>query len=732
MALRLGSLYVSLSADTGAFAKGMAGALKDLEKFSTAAKKASAEVAKVSAVMAGIGVAALKMASSVDGPTKTALDGLEGSTRLLAVQVADMLLPAVRELTAMFKTAAGVVAGLDPELKKQISSFAVMAAQVAVAAKAFSLFSGLAANVFGVLRAGFAMVAAVGVGPLLGIAAGVGIVIGAVLLLHRAWRKNWGGIQEATREVLEWLRSAFGQLATFFGKVWGFLVDGAADFVDGLLAVVDVMQEVTGQKLIDTNGMREGFGGLWKDLKSGSFLSEAFTFGESIGVQLVDGIKEEWAAIKGELGFDKLLKTSAPIASGRGMSQPAEQVGSMDTSSLATMSWFGAMQAEAVQADGAMTAIAVSFAASEISANEAEMAAKRQAEAGRQAAWAAAQMKQHTDEQARKVAATFKVVAASVTGALGEIGNLINTAMSAAASGGPWAALIAVIMEVVKTTASAMEFVGTAMNFVKQLAAMIEPLVKPIFDVFTDVLGMLSNILGPIIEAFRPFVDSFVSSIDNLLPIFAALGPLLQAIAPVIESIGSIVNLFTKALKPVFEVIGGIIKAIASVILGFLIFLNEIAAAFGDTKARSEADRMAAIIDKMWAPGATDLAVAEGKAAGAALRNADAQDEAARSAKKVAENLSNVPSGFNLANARYQSDMGITSATAYGGGGPTTGGNGGGVTINGDVQVRSEAATIGGVAADAAREAARQRGQSTGNSGTGGGTRGRGAWDGAV
>lgn len=695
--LRLGSLYVSLRADTGAFAKGMAGAMKDLEKFSNAAKKASAEVAKVSAVMAGIGVAALRMASSVDGPTKTAMAGLEGSTRLLAVQVADMLLPAVRELTAMFKTAAGVVAGLDPELKKQISSFAVMAVQVAVAAKAFSLFSGVAANVFGVLRAGFAMVAAVGMGPLLGIAAGVGIVIGAVLLLHRAWRKNWGGIQEATSEVLEWLRSAFGQLATFFGKVWDFLVAGAADFVEGLLSVVDVMQQVTGKTLIDTNGMREGFSGLWGDLKSGSFFSKAFTFGKSIGEQLVDGIKEEWAAIKGELGFDKLFKPGAPIASGRGMGEPTEQVGSME--------------AEAAKAEGAMKAIAVSFLASEISANESEMAAKRQAEAARAAAAAAAKMKQDADAAAKRVAATFKTVAGSVTGALGEVGNLINTAMSAAASGGPWAALIAMIMEVVKRTASALEFVGTAMNFVEQLSTMIEPLVKPIFDVFTTILGMLSNALGPIIEALKPFADSFVSSIENLLPIFAALGPLLQSLAPILDAVGTFVNNFTKALKPVFDLIGGIIKVIASVIFGFLIFLNEIAASLGDTKARAEADKLKGQLDAMWAPGATELAIAEGEAAGAAMRNAGAQDEAAKSAKKAAENLSNVPSGFNLANARYQSDMGITSSNAYGGGG----GGGDTTVINGDVNVTSDADTVKDVAADAARQRRRRQAQRSGS-----------------
>lgn len=771
MALKLGSLYVSLSAQTSGFAKGMAGALKDLERFSKEAKRVSSEVAMFSGVLAGMGVAAVKLASSVDGPTKQAMGALEKSTQLLAVQVADMLLPAVREMTSLFKSAASVVAGLDPEVKKQISTFAVMAVQVAVAAKAFSFFSGLAATVFGVLRGGFAMLASVGAGPLLSIAIGVGLVIGAVLLLHRAWRKNWGGIQDATGEVLEWLRGAFSQLGTFFGKVWDFLVDGAARFVDGLLAVVDVVQKITGKKLVDTGGLREGFGGLWKDLKSGSFFSEAFSFGKSIGTQLVDGIKEEWAAI-GELGFDGPRK-GATIALGRGMgsaSSARDPSGhefaadeSMRVAALLAAGALRDMSAEVAtfkksladvdfaqevkkwlqQLNSAPTTsmrgglASVSLSDRNITSarfggrmsaagGDAEKKAAREQDiissAVGAADWGEAQkILEGGLDGAASVGATLEVWGKRMSGIFaragqdifGAVGSLVASIAEGAQQGGVWGAIIAAIMEVVKTAASALEFLGTAMNFVKQLGAMIEPMVKPIFDALTDVLGIVSVIIVPIFKALGGLFKIIADIVSYLTPILVAIGDLFEAVAPILDVIFSVVGGILEILKPIFALIGGVIKVIASVILGFIIFLNEIAAALGDTQARAEADRMNGIINNMWAPGHEERVLADGKAAGAALRNADAQNEAADAAQKVAESLTNVPAGFNIANARYQADMGITSAGAFSGGGA---GGGGGVTINGDVNVTSTADSMTGVASDAAKASARARGQRTGNS----------------
>lgn len=774
MALQLGALYVSLSARTSAFSKSMAGAMKTVERFAKETKRVAAEVAQVSGILAAVGGAAVKMAASVDGPTKAAMAGLEKSTQLLAVQVADMLLPAVREMASMFKSAAGYVAGLDPEVKKHIASFAVLAVQLAFAAKALSLFSGLAANVFGVLRAGFGMVASIGAGPLLGIIAAVGLVIGAVLLLHRAWRKNWGGIQDIVKEVLQWLRDAFSQLATFFGKFWDFLVDGAANFVEGLLSVIDTVQEITGKKLIDTAGMREGFGGLWKDLKSGSFFSEAFTFGKSIGQQLVDGIKEEWAAIKSELSFDG-PKKGQTIGLGRGMGSPQSDisghafmadesmralkmaedaaarelakfrkslsdvqfdvemrkwlkglnsiaVGGATKSGMATVDlgdraitsgrFGGAMRPTTAGIRGDIGAAGAADAAAKTAqAMDAAVGAANWGAATRvldEGLGKAADVGQSLELWGKRMAGLLGAAGKQI---LGAVGDLADSVIQGAQQGGVWGAIIAAFMEIAKKTASALRFLDVAMEFIEELAAMVEPLVKPIFEALTDLLGGILSMIGPLFTALQPFFDAVGKLIENLGPVLSAIGYLVQALAPIIEVIGKIVGVIVEALKPVFELIAGVIKVIATVILGIIIALNEIAGAFGDEAAKAESARLKGIIDKMWAPGSAEAEAADRAAAAARLRAA-ADEEAAGAAQKVAESLSNVPAGFNIANARYRADLGITSANAYAAGG---GAGDGGVTINGDVHVTSSSDTIGGVAADAKKEAARERGQREGN-----------------
>ncbi len=792
MALKLGSMYVALTAQTSGYSKSMAGAMKLAERFARETKRMSAEVAQVSGVLAAIGGAAVKMAAGVDGPTKKAMEGLERSTQLLAVQVADMLLPAVREMTGMFRQAAGVVAGLDPEVKKHISNFAVLAVQVAAGAKVLSMFSGVAANVFGILRAGFAMVATIGVGPLLSIVAVVGLVIAGVLLLHRAWRKNWGGIQEATQQVLDWLKDGFSQFAAFMGKMWDFLIDGAAHFVSGLLEVAENIETITGKDL-GVAGMREGFGGLWADLKSGSFFSEAFTFGKAIGEQLVDGVKEEWAAIKKELDFDG-PKQGKAIGLGRGMGAAKKDISghefaadeSMRAASLlaagalrdmtaeaelfkkqmrdvdaaqevkrwlkeienVTVSGFKEVFDDAGRAVGKLSTLKLSdpgvtanrFGGAPMTAGQkgattsgadgqaavqraADAAGAAMSDAVAAADWGSAtaaldrglgrsaNVGESLELWARRMAPLLGAAGQQI---LGAVGDLVNSVVQGAQAGGVWGAIIAGFMEIVKKAASALEFLGIAMVFVEKLAEMIEPLVKPIFDALTGLLGGIIEMIGPLFTALQPLFDAIAALLVNLGPILSAIGDLIQALAPIIEVIGKIVGVIVELLKPVFELIAGVIKVIATVILGIIIFLNEIAAAFGDEAAKAESAKLRGIIDRMWAPGSAEADAADRAAAAANLRAA-ADEDAAKAAQKVAESLSNVPAGFNIANARYQADMGITSANVYrgdGGGGST----GTTIIVEGDIVTEADTAeSLAEEVRETARERTRERGQRTGN-----------------
>jgi phage-related minor tail protein len=760
MALRIGSLYVSLTANSTGLVKGFAEAAKAAERVAKDVKRASAEVAQVAGTFAALGGAAVKLAASVDGPTKNALAGLERSTKLLAVQIADMLLPAVKAISEMFRTMAGVVAGLDPETKKSISSFAVLAVQLAIAAKGLSLVASISANVFGALRAVAAVVAGIGVGPLLSFGIAIAGVIALAVLLHRAWRKNWGGIQEATASVVEWIRDAFGQLANFIGGVWDFLVDGAAKFIDSLLDVVDALQSVTGKKLINTGGLREGFAGLFKDLKSGSFFSEAFKFGKGIGQQVAEGLAEEFAAIKKELGLDDLLKGGKTIGLGRGMG-PAAPKGPAVSGAVAPQfnginaggAWLHEMdrlakdtQKHADDIDkvrglelrnrlaiasdlekqkrvaGAIQSGTVSSLTGGARADAEKQMAGTVDSAVNAGSWGEAM---DTLEAGLQGSLTFGkelevwgkrmsgLIGSAGKQILGAVGDLVDSVVQGAQAGGVWGAIIAAFMEIAKKTASAMKFLDTAMAFVGKLAEMVEPLIAPIFDALTDVLAAVLNAVGPLFASLQPLFDAFSSIIKDLMPIFDGLGYVFQAIGPILEFIGRLVQSLGPLIKIIFEIIGGVLKVVATVVLGIIIALNEIAAAFGDEAAKAESGRLKGIVDKMWDPN-------DGAAQDAARENTRATIEntqATNNLSQATESLTNVPTGYKLALGRFDADMGITPSNAFAGGG------GGGTTINGDVFVTSTATTVDDLAEDAAKEARRDRGQERGNPSRG---RGRG------
>lgn len=766
MALNLGSLYVSLNANANGLVKGFAQATAAGERVAKEMKRISAEIATTSAIFAGLGAAAVKMAASVDGPTKTAVDGLQKSTQLLAVQIADMLLPAISQMTQMFKTAAGVVAGLSPETKAAVSSFAVLAVTLAAGAKAFSLVAAAASSMFSILKGGFSIIATIGVGPLLSIVAGIGLVIGAVLLLHRAWRKNWGDIQGVTSDVLDWLRDAFGQLAKFFGGLWDFLVDGAKQFVDGLLMVGEVVERVLG-KDIGVKGMREGFAGLWKDLKSGSFFSEAFTFGKSIGAQLVDGIAEEWGALKGTLGLDKLgLNTGSPIGLGRGAG--AQQSGPITSGAMggvrsgidAGAGFLREMNVLALETQRSGVALALARkderAARDAIVKDLEHREKisravatgntgglskgetREVESTRDAAFKSAAGAgswgdaQTALQEGIKGAATFgdtlklwgmrmgPMLASAGTQLLGAVGDLVNSVVQGAQQGGVWGAIIAAFMEVAKKTASAMAFLDVAMEFIEQIAAMIEPLVAPIFDALTNVLGIVIDIVEPVFKALEPLFSAFGQLIKNLAPILYAIGDVFQAIAPILEFLGRVIGGIFNALKPVFELIAGVIKVIATVVLGFIIGLNEIAAALGDEAAKAESGRLKGIVEAMWNR-TTEMDMAASDAAAADLRKAAAADKSTKAVKSLTESLTNLPSGYRIQMARYDADLGLTGNASA-----SLAAGAAGMTVNGDVNITTGGTPRDGQSlADEIKEKARrncgqQGGNPTGRGGRGG------------
>lgn len=717
MALRLGSLYVTLSAQTDGLTKGLADAMKSVEKFSKEAKRAANDVAQVAGTLSLLGGAAVKLASTVDGPTKRAVDNLENSTKLLAVQVADMLIPAVNRLAEIFRAAATAVASLDPGTKRAIASFATFTVGLLAFSKAAATVSSTVATLAGALKSIFGAIASIGIGPLLGIAAAIAGVIALVALLHRAWRRNWGGIQEATGSALNWLREAFSAFGSFVGKFWGFLVSGAEHFVMSILDAIDAVQKLTGKQLVDTGGMREGFAGMFKDLRSGAFFSEAFKFGKTVGEEIVSGIKEEWQQIAKELGLSSLFagfKTGKPIGLGRGGPSGPVVSGSVAASA--------AMRAGKVTIDTTEIELALERSAREIErASNDELRARFLAEQNAQkaaklaAAQATGNLGGLTKEEIERVtrdtggawkdlgeaqkttANAFKRMGDQILNSLGSAGAAVQNVISAATTAGPVGAIIAGGLELLARVESFGRFLQTLEGALGRIGEFLNALIAPILDAAGAMVSVVIEGIGPLITSLAPLFEAIALPLKQLTPTLALLGLLFAGIAPILESVAGVLGAVFKALEPLFRVLFTVVRIVLVVIMGFLraiiaiwnVVIEAIAAvvqvvltavtlgigwrwakevADGIRAAKADDSGMVSAMDALATAG-FDSANATDANAEANKKSADATNSAAEAAQKAAEALSNIPSGYKIALARFNAAAAEGSSIVAGGAG---------------------------------------------------------------
>lgn len=704
--MNLGSLYVNLNADSKQLVSGFESAAVAVEKFSRQAKKVANELAGVAMAMVAMGGASLALAATVDQRTAKGMDRLKQSTQLLAIQVSDVLMPAVNKLGQMFRSAADWVAGLDPAMKKQIATWAIFAIQTGVALKIFAESAALLHGVFKAFTLAVGVIGAIGVGPIMAIVAAIAIVAAGVAALHYAFRTNLGGIADMWKKLTDWISSTWNAVFSGVGSTLTSALGAVMDVIVGKVQQVAKLMEFYNQATGDKSGALQ-----WKEVGAGaqlalniggknlikplfkSVVSDALDLGKAAGAGFVD----EWKKILKDMGLPDFQSILDKKGHARGISQ-GKVYGDLERQTYASNLYneeLNKERAKQVDVRGMMAdqpAIQKGWdefyrgldaqrkkelqARSELAAALAYEAKKAQAQstgshagltAHQAVEWGVSTRKQDEQDRranltpkqkgeedsaaaAKKWSAVGSIALAGITSAMGEVGNLVQSAAQAVQQGGGvWGAVIAVILEVVKKTESAMHFVGTAVEFVKELAAQLEPIVKPIFAIITKLLGRILLAVKPIFEVLSVVGDIFAQMMDNLGPVFTAIGDLIKAVVPIIKVLLSIIAEIDKALKPLLDLLAGIFKVIATVLLGILIAANEIAAAFGDAKARAESAKLKALVADMWDPNHDAKVKAEADAAAAAMDAAGAMNATADAANRVAEALTNVPAGYKLA-----------------------------------------------------------------------------------
>ncbi len=142
----------------------------------------------------------------------------------------------------------------------------------------------------------------------------------------------------------------------------------------------------------------------------------------------------------------------------------------------------------------------------------------------------------------------ISAAAKTVLSKMGDVGQIVGSAMQGFMSGGPWGAIIAVIGELLSRLQGFTKISEMLNNKLFDSLGELNTALAPLFELFTE----FSNMLNPI----RQIIHSVIEFVITLL------GPVFKILGALFEGIGKILAPIATALGAVFEAIGSVTEAL--------------------------------------------------------------------------------------------------------------------------------------------------------------------------
>lgn len=671
MPLNLGEIYVSLTARTEGLTRGLKGGLSAIEATSKKIAEVSEKVAGLSAVFVGFGGVMAAEASKYDRSVAAAVNGLKDSYSQMAVEVARTLVPAMRSLGEVMQGIIKWFRDLSPETKDIIAKFAEFVAFAAPIAMLTSKISGLVgalSSIGGALLPVLPMVAAVAAG-VFGIVAGIGAVSKAVKALRGA-TKGGAGAGGGGGDFMSGLKDQ----ANLIGNYWAKALAPVADF--GVQIGKDIKDSV--QEGLDVVGL----------------------------TQAVDGLKKMLAPTGGTFG-------TASMATLKDLQEAENKI------TEGAKEWLAERQKlESEGFDAEVTAVREAID----SALERRAEIARLEEKGFDSLVAATNeaidegLKKRQEAAAARGSKFGKLGDAAMGGT--QLGGLIEAGAKGAASGGAMGAIGGVAAQLVLNSKSFADTMLVLNGLLQSLADVVGMVVQPVQPLIAAFMGIVEAIGG----ALQPAFDVLAEVIKPFVPIIVLVGELLKAFAPalgvmaaifvalqmpmqlligkalpiffsIIKFLGLSLMKFVKAVAPTWnsiiqtitDVWNGMINGLRSALSGLTDFevfgfhpfegitrfLDGLTIPTGalqiDLQALSES--IVALEGLTW-----DAAMAKAQETAQVLIGKTAVKELGETARKVGEELTNIPEGFKVAGfrlaamdpAQMVTAMGEHAATAVG------------------------------------------------------------------
>jgi hypothetical protein len=598
----LGDLFVSLSLRSTDFSKGVAEAADKVEGLASKAAAAIGDISGGFAVLGGVAAGALALASTgaekltgVSTRAKTETERLQRATTLLAVEVSEVLLPAMRAMTDGVLRLVGMWRSLDEGTRKNIGSMlgwsAAIGGALAATSKGLVIFKG-----FFELAVVLAPALGALVVPLLAVAA----AMAGLLLLA-------GAIKSATGLTFAQVGEAIGAAAEKIRQAISFVWDGVQTVLEAIergfevafRGVVSTVRSAVKVILDAVLAVAGKIGSIMAPLARGAGANRIASAWESAQVATSDGIME--AFDKGAAALEEGAKRAAKALPGAlaqaalgpmGAVVDVKMIGKDLKSALTGAKEilgdaYKALGIEDVLSrlegfgKGQTPGVPAAFAAVDVGrAGGGALSDSMMARLGGNDPVTAARRKM-LDDKAREIEEAAKSLAESVSraaasakdqlvnralGKLGDLGGIISNAMGAAA-GGPLAVVGSVMVDVLSQSEGFKSLMQTVSGIIKVVADAF----SGVFTALEPLVGALGIIIQAVMSALQPVLDVVASVLQSLAPPLMVVGMLLQALAPVIDILIRVLMLVTQPLMllagPIMKALFDVLKLVSIIIL---------------------------------------------------------------------------------------------------------------------------------------------------------------------
>lgn len=216
MALKVGDLYVSLTANTQRLQRQLNGAARQIESFGRNLKGLGKDASDMSNMVAAAVGAAVAVAASKDAQVKKQVEDLKNASTAVAIEVARLALPVLQQMADTVGRVVTLFRQLTPEQRAMATQFIQIAlgvSAVGMAAVKLEPAFKLAATAVRFVASSMGLLSA----STLPVLVAVALLIGIAGLVREAWDQNLGGIQEKFAAVWGWV----SEKATWLGNKLG-------------------------------------------------------------------------------------------------------------------------------------------------------------------------------------------------------------------------------------------------------------------------------------------------------------------------------------------------------------------------------------------------------------------------------------------------------------------------------------------------------------------------------